>query len=179
MANPVNEPLSDFELLGRGLYCTSQMSKSGAVRQSAFYPLNKEDQTRPGFFTNKLSMFRLCRDIKDDGTHPWTGVVDSARQFNFPKRVFRGLGVGTVRFFKEHGFYVEPAASAENPYHMHLVMPWHDEPFRKVSSVAEVISEARRSDMEDLRHEVYTILINDGEIAPDDYPTPCDLCLGL
>lgn len=175
MCLPVNDPISDFEVLGRGYYCTSQINKSGEIRTCAFYPQNKEDDIRKGFFTNKISMFRLCRDVKDNNNHQWTNTVKSARIFERPKnRIFKGFGVALAYFFRNHGFLFESAASDKNPFHMHLVIPDYNEPFRKVSSVSELLTEDLRSRLEDLRHQVSFISIERDTSV--DFPTPCDFC---
>lgn len=176
MCKPVNDTVSDFELLGRGYYCTSQIKKNGELRECAFYPINKEDAVRKGMFTNKLSMFRLCRDINTSGVHEWNHLVMYARDFEHKKRVFKGFGVARGRFFKEKGFAFEPAATEKNPFHMHLIIPDYNEPYRKVESVSELLSEDLRSRLEDLRHDVTYIPVEEKAMSSSDFPTPCDFC---
>ena len=177
MCQPVNDPVSDFELLGRGYYCTSQINKSGEIRISAFYPQNKEDDLRKGFFTNNISMFRLCHDVMDGYEHQWSRTIKFARNFERPQtRVFKGFGVAHASFFKEEGFLFETAATDKNPYHVHLLIPDYNEPFRKVTSISELLTEELRSNLEDLRHKVSFIPIEEKQDTSSLYPTPCDFC---
>lgn len=196
MINPDNSPICPYELLARGYYCTSQIKKTGEVRECTFYPQNKEDDepARKGLFTNKISMFRVCRGSFEMGTNRWESTIESARQFEQVKkdskgtpkvdqdgnpiysRELKGFGIERTRFFIEKGFGVEPNASEKNPLHMHLIIPYYNEPKREVSSISEVISQDIRAKLEDLRHEVKKIVFNHSSLIIPDYPTPCDLC---
>lgn len=120
-------------------------------------------------------MFRLCHDVKDDNNHQWINTVKSARIFERPKnRIFKGFGVAHAYFFRNNGFLFESAASDKNPFQMHLVIPDYNEPFRKVNSVSELLTEDLRSKLEDLRHGVSFIPIEENTSVT--FPEPCDFC---
>lgn len=168
------------------------------MKARAFYPQKHEDKdpARKGYFTNKISMFRVCRGDIESGTNRWEHSIESARQFNYLekdsqgniktdsegnpifKRELKGFGVERAHFFIEKGFGVEPNASVTNPLHMHLIIPNYNEPIRDVSSYSELIPQEQRTMLEDLRHEVKEVMFPKS-ILPQEYPTPCDLCYML
>lgn len=176
MCVAVNDPISDFELLGRGYYCTSQIKKNGEIRTTAFYPGNKEDEKRKGYFTNKISMCRICRDVAEGNEHQWTNAIKFARNYERKGRIFKGFAIASAQFLKNEGLDVEPAASDQNPFHMHLVIPGYEQPYRKVESVSELLTEDLRPRLEDLRHKIPFLPVEKDQTAPSKYPTPCDLC---
>ena len=62
MGDVCNERHSNLELLGRNVvYPFSFKGNSDEIKPGLFYPRNRKDGDRQDFFTNKISMVRLCR----------------------------------------------------------------------------------------------------------------------
>ena len=142
-------------------------------------------------------MFRICHGSSNTDVSNWEPIIDSARQHNYVKkdsngnpktnqdgspifsRELKGFGIARARFFIEKGFGVEPKASVENPLHMHLIIPNYNIPMRETSSFSELIPQDQRTLLEDLRHEVKKILVDNNNLTIPPHSTICDLCREL
>ncbi len=138
-AVPCNDPHSDFEFLGRILKAPANFKKNGVLKKTCLYPKNKPDDKDSRYFTNKISVVRICRGHRDKFS--WANHSDLALANTGKKSVFKGFLTGRAGLIRQYGFLLEEAASINNPYHSHIVIPQYKIPFRDVELITEVLPE--------------------------------------
>lgn len=171
-----NDAISAFELLGRILYETPQISKNGNVRQGALYPRIREDEERPGKFTNKVSFVRICRGHNRDFS--WDVHVYNAERFiKKTKMSFKGFLIARVSKIRNFGFDVQVAATPNNPYHVHMVIPDYDIDFNpNVQMISDILPNKIKVRLDRLRESALPpVLISRNS---DKYSQPpCERCI--
>lgn len=175
MPVPVNTPVNDMELLGRSYYFYSEIDKKGKVRQRAFFPYNREDKDRPGFFTNKISVSRLCM-AQVNGMPDWMPNVECALKYK-GNRDFKGYGVARASFFRANGLDVVPAASDQNPFHAHIVLVDYNEPFHEVKDILDNLSQSSRMLLDRCRRLCLKVDFEEDKLMTPNASCPCDFCL--
>lgn len=165
MSEICHEKISRFEILGRILNETSQINKSGMVKPQSMYPRLREDNdlTRRGFFTNKISMLRLCRG-HEDWNFTWKIHAEQARQsIRGGNNIFRGFLIIKAYTILKYGFDVVEDGHENNPNHAHIIIPDYNVTFIEgVSMIAEVLPAAIRSRLDRLRMEMKAVFLNPG-----------------
>lgn len=173
-SQPCNEKISDIEIFGRITNYTSQVKNDGSLRSSCMYPRKNQDKDNPGYFTNKISVVRLCRGHNDIFT--WDRHVKIAESFLHGKNKFKGFIIARVSLIRDCGFDVECAASKENPYHAHILIPDYHEPFRDVETISEVLSQKIRLRIDRLRESMRRVEFDSTSMISTDYADLCAVC---
>lgn len=170
MSEVCNDAISNFELLGRILNETSQINRSGQVKDKAMYPkLSYPDREvgRETFFSNKLSVVRLCRGY-DSAPISWEHHVKIAK--NFTERtnnVFRGFLIGRVNVVKSFDLEVVADGSEKNPFHAHIIIPDFNVPFTPgPTMISDVMPSEVRERLDRLRMQMKTVVLDRGERYP-------------
>lgn len=165
MSEICHEKISRFEILGRIINETSQINKSGEVKPQSMYPRLREDNdpTRRGFFTNKISMLRLCRG---QGNRNFTWEIHAEQAIHSLRggnNVFRGFLITTASTILGYGFEVVEDGHENNPYHAHIIIPDYNATYREgVSMISEILPAAVRSRLDRLRMEMKAVFLNPG-----------------
>lgn len=178
-----NDAISGYELLGRNLTETSNITKAGEIRDKAIYPrINRDDTERPGFFSNKISVVRLCRGLArgeiDLATH-----AAIAASFLTSSQNFRGFLTCRADYIKSLGLDLLPAASLKNPYHAHIEIPGFKEKFRSVEMISDVLPQTWIDILDELRNRMKVMIINPSPKYPPEWQkpseNPCRNCISM
>lgn len=194
---PCNEPVSDFELLGRSLVETPSITNKGKIREEALYPYLRKDEEpgREHLFTNKISVVRLCRGQQE--TFKWTGHVECTKSFlqKYKSMTFRGFLLAKAYDFRKYGLVVKADASPVNPYHAHIILPDYDVTYRekdenlsKSEMFSNILPFEVKSALDRIRRESLKVIIdftqkmrdankNKGDIICDATYIPCTDCM--
>ncbi len=186
MSEVCNDEISGWELLGRILNETSQINKSGRVKDKAMYPkLSYPDREvgRETLFSNKLSVVRLCRSY-DDRPISWEHHVTIAKGFTArTDNVFRGFLIGRGITVKSYGFEIVADGSEKNPFHAHIIIPDFNVPFKPAPTmISEVMPPEIRERLDRLRMKMTAIVLDRGDNYPSslNYASPsdpvCNIC---
>lgn len=186
MSEPCNVEFSQYELLGRILYESAQINRIGKVKERALYPKLKADEEkgREGFFTNKISVVRICRAQSSYNIN-WDDHVAVARSFVANSNLaFRGFLLSRVKNILHEGLKVEMAASRKNPYHAHIVIPEYNEPIRPKDGlvISDVLPGKIKSILDRLRKSMMPPLIlspSHQYTCPSITIPPCHGCINL
>lgn len=181
-----NDKILDWELLGRVLNESSQINKRGLVKDKAMYPKISYPDREPGrekFFSNKLSVVRLCRSYNDEA-FSWKQHVDRAKGFIArTDNVFRGFLIGKVHIVKTYGLDIVADGNEKNPYHAHIIIPDFNENYvRGITMISDVMPDEIRERLDRLRKQMTTVILNRGEKYPSslNYASPsetiCNVC---
>lgn len=178
-----NSPISRIELLGRNITFPVSFNKREIIKAGRFYPYNREDVKNSGFFTNKISMVRLCKACDENGIPEWKDHIarvvkgyenkSTTKGENYQLRAF--LVVRADDFLGDM-FDLIPDASSGNPYHMHAVIRDYVVPFRKVSSVGEVIPDEMRYQLDMLQKKAFMANVNEQKLTVSNADSPCVVC---
>lgn len=179
-----NSPISNHELLGRNVtFPMSYNVKKNRIKAGRFYPFKKEDRENPGFFTNKISLVRLCKALGEEGIPEWREHINIVVKLNDNKLTqngdrpqLRGILVVRVDDFTPEKFDVVPAASKDNPYHLHIIIKDYAVPFRPVSSVGEVIPEDIRYQLDMLQKKAFLAAVDEERRDVTNASSPCAIC---
>lgn len=186
MSEVCNDDISDLELLGRILNETSQINRRGEVKNKAMYPKFKypdQEPRRENFFSNKLSVVRLCRG-HNKGANSWE--IHRAKAESFLDRsdnVFRGFLIARASMVKYYGLWIVQDGNEKNPFHAHIVIPDYDVEFTEnVSMATEVLPAPIKIKLDRLRKQMKAVFLNPGPKYPPSLinvaPTEpiCNIC---
>lgn len=178
-----NSEISQYELLGRNITFPVSFNKNGnKVKARRFYPYNREDEDNHGFFTNKISLARLCKFTVDE-MPSWKKHIEVAEKFNKKGTAHGGVvkfikGFLVVRAcdFDNQSFSIVAAANKENPFHMHVVINGYRVPFSPVESVGEILPEDVRYQLDMLQKKALFVEVDSESSVAVKYPSPCSVC---
>lgn len=185
-------PISLFELLGRNVtYPVSYNVKKNIIKPGRFYPFNRPDKEHPEFFTNKISMVRLCKCPDDGGDAGWTTHVVVAEKYNEKRRRQKkdmsdksdsdsprltGFYVVRSLHFRDDLFSLTPAPNPENPFHMHAEIRNYRETFREVKSVGELLPDEVRYHLDMLQRKAFLAEVDIELQNVTNASSPCSIC---
>lgn len=175
-------PISNYELVGRNLTETPSISKTGIIKDKVIYPKLKRD-SEPGrgdYFTNKLSVTRLCRycindEINLEGHAAIAGGACTASM------TFRGYLVCRALQFVKSDYHILPAPTAGNPYHAHVVIGGYNVPYRDdVELISDVLPKHIAEILDRIKMQMKVLMIFPSTKYPAPYNTksnnPCSEC---
>lgn len=171
-AIPCNDPHSDFEFLGRILKAPANFKKNGILKKTCLYPKNKPDDKDCRYFTNKISVVRICRGHRDKFS--WTNHSDLALANTGKNSVFKGFLAGRVALIRQFGFMLEEAATSRNPYHSHIVISQYKIPFREVELLSEVLPDDVIAQLNALQEQLQYIEFSSNIPVSESHKNLCD-----
>lgn len=168
------DEISDYEIIGRWLNYSSNATKNGTPKNRALYPFKREDSERPGYFTNKLSIVRLCRGCELASIPEWGVHAKIAVKCKPQGNTFKGFYIGLVREIRKIGLSVIPAPTKGNPVHAHIVFPYHNVKYQAGMLVSDLIKGRIKADIDDLGRIINkTVRFEDEQLVDAHIPTPC------
>lgn len=170
--DPVNDPISDFELLARNIYATSQYSSSKGLKKNRLYPnYKKESRQFKGFHVCRIYMQRLCHA-------KWSEAIRWALAVKSQNQTLIGFEFAPAYIALNYNFAVEPAASEKNPYHAHIRFDSLNKPYPQPDNVLdEVMASGLRRRIDEMTSHFKFVTLED--IANNQFHdiSSCPECL--
>lgn len=133
--NPVNSDISNFELIARNIYETSQFAHN-RLKKNRFYPnFRRESRDFPGRHVCRISVQRLCAAKWDKAVY-WANRTSNGSQH------LVGFEIALAIICRNAGFELEPHAHDRNPFHAHIYIRELDKPFEQPEGTMEQIMDS-------------------------------------
>lgn len=169
---PVNSKVSDYEILARNIYATSQYSSSKGLKKNRFYPnYKKESREYKGKQVCRVSVQRLC-------FAKWDGVVEWANKTKNDSQELIGFEIAPAHVAIDFGFGLEAAAHIKNPFHAHIYIKQLDLPFPQSEEVlSEVMNSGLRRSIDEMTSKFKFVKTDELKQSLLDFPETCEDCL--